>query len=252
MSELVGRRIIVTGGASGMGEGIVRAFTKMGAAVVSLDVNTTLGSAIADEAGASFQSCDVSDETSVHEAFAAATATLGGLDVLVHAAGVAPAAPAAETDVELWQQVLAVNATGTFLTNRAAFPHLKENGGRIINFASAAGMNGYPGKSAYAAAKGAVLAWTRSIATEWAPFGITANAMAPMIWTSMYDKTRSEMSPEQLAAHDAKIRAMIPIGGKLGDIQQDLVPVVAFLSGEGSRFMTGQTFSVDGGKNMVR
>jgi len=252
MSELVGRRIIVTGGASGMGEGIVRAFTKMGAAVVSLDVNTTLGSAIADEAGASFQSCDVSDETSVHEAFAAATATLGGLDVLVHAAGVAPAAPAAETDVELWQQVLAVNATGTFLTNRAAFPHLKENGGRIINFASAAGMNGYPGKSAYAAAKGAVLAWTRSIATEWAPFGITANAMAPMIWTSMYDKTRSEMSPEQLAAHDAKIRAMIPIGGKLGDIQQDLVPVVAFLAGEGSRFMTGQTFSVDGGKNMVR
>lgn len=252
MTELVGRRIVVTGGASGMGEGIVRAFSEMGAAVVSMDVDATLGSRIASEANAAFQACDVSDEDSVREAFASATDTLGGLDVLVHAAGIAPAVSAEKTSVELWNDVYAVNATGTFLTNREAFPYLKDKGGRIVNFASGAGMNGYPGKPAYAAAKGAVLAWTRSIAVEWAPYGITANAVAPMIWTSMYDKTRSEMTPERLAAHDAKFREMIPLGGKLGDIQKDLVPVVTFLAGDGSRFMTGQTFSVDGGKNMVR
>lgn len=252
MESLSGRKVIVTGGASGMGEGIVRAFAQNGAAVASLDVNASLGAQIAAEVGASFHRCDVSSEEQVAEAFRTAVAELGGLDVLVHAAGVAPAVPAEKTETALWQSVMGINATGTFLTNKAAFEYLKVNGGRIINFASGAGMNGYPGKSAYASAKGAVLAWTRSIAVEWAPHGITANAMAPMIWTSMYDKTRSEMSPEQLSAHDAKMCAMIPVGGKLGDIYTDLVPVVAFLASEGSRFMTGQTFSVDGGKNMVR
>ncbi|WP_371541725.1 SDR family NAD(P)-dependent oxidoreductase [Streptomyces sp. NBC_00554] len=77
---------------------------------------------------------------------------------------------------------------GGFYLNQAAFGHLKERGGRIVNFASAAGVQGYPGKAAYAAAKGAVVAWTRSAAVKWGRYGITVNAIAPAIWTPTYTR----------------------------------------------------------------
>jgi NAD(P)-dependent dehydrogenase (short-subunit alcohol dehydrogenase family) len=250
--SLSGRRVIITGGASGMGEGLVRAFPALGAKVVSLDLNEDAGAAVAAEAGAGFITCDVTSKQSVDGAFRAAVAQLGGLDVLIHAAGIAPGAPAEDITLDSWNQIMSVNATGTFLTNQAAFTHLKDHGGRIIDFASAAGVKGYPNKAAYAASKGAVLAWVRSVAVAWGKYGITVNAMAPAIWTPMYDKTRAAMTPEALTAHDEYQAAAIPIGGKLGDVQKDFVPVMAFLSGDGAGFMTGQVFAVDGGSLMVR
>jgi NAD(P)-dependent dehydrogenase (short-subunit alcohol dehydrogenase family) len=136
--------------------------------------------------------------------------------------------------------------------NRAVFPFLKEKGGAILNFASSAGVVGYPEKPAYAAAKGAVVAWVRSLAVEWAAYGIRVNAIAPAINTPMSEKTRSLLTAEQLAEFDAGLRRKIPLGGRLGDIESDLVPVLAFLSSEGARFLTGQIFPVDGGLLMMR
>ncbi|MCU1612723.1 MAG: oxidoreductase [Frankiales bacterium] len=250
--RLDGRRIIVTGGASGMGAGLVERFPGLGADVVSMDVTADEGARIAEKAGARFLRCDVTDPVSVESATAEAVGLLGGLDVLVHAAGIAPGSPAESTPFEMWNRVLTVNATGTFLTNQAAFAHLREAGGQILNFASAAGVSGLPGKAAYAASKGAVVAWTRTAAQEWGRYGITVNAIAPAIWTPMYDTTRASMTPEQLADHDAFMARAVPLGGKLGDVERDFVPVMAFLAGEGARFMTGQIFSVDGGTLMVR
>ena len=92
---------------------------------------------------------------------------------------------------------------------------------RIVNFASAAGITGQPNKAHYSATKGAVLAWTRTIAKEWGQYGITANCIAPAIETPMYLKTRSLMSAEALAVLDATLAANMPIGGKLGDPDLD-------------------------------
>jgi NAD(P)-dependent dehydrogenase (short-subunit alcohol dehydrogenase family) len=224
----------------------------LGARVVSLDVAEEAGRAVASESDAVFRRCDVSDQQSVETALDDAVAHLGGLDVLVHAAGIAPGAPAAETPVELWNRVMSINATGTYLTNQAAFTHLSSGGGRILNFASAAGVQGLPGKAAYSASKGAVLAWTRTAAVEWAPYDITVNAIAPAIWTPMYDTTRAGMTPEQLASHDEMMAKAVPLGGRLEDVERDFVPVMAFLCGDGARFMTGQVFAIDGGTLMLR
>jgi len=252
MSHVNGKRVIVTGGASGMGDAVVRDLCSHGARVASLDVNADDGRRVADEAGAHFVPCDITGASSVQEAVAAAASQLGGLDALVHAAGIAPGAPAEEIDLAQWDQVFAVNARGTFLINRAVFPLLKDEGGRIINFASSAGLLGYPGKAAYAAAKGAVVAWIRTIAHEWGRYGITVNAIAPAISTPMYLKTRSLMSPEQLNEHEQMLARDLPLGGRLGDPVRDLAPVIRFLVSEDSRFITGQTIAVDGGILKVR
>lgn len=235
-----------------MGEGLVRAFPALGARVASLDLVDEAGRAIADDAGASFHQVDVSDQQSVDSAVDAAVNSLGGLDVLIHAAGIAPFAPSESTPLDLWNKVMAINATGTMLTNQAAFRHLKSSGGAILNFASAAGLDGLPRKAAYSASKGAVLAWTRTVAAEWGQYNITVNAIAPAIWTPMYDKTRSEMTDDQLAQHDVMMAQRIPLGGRLGDIVRDFVPVMAFFASAGAGFMTGQTISVDGGTLKVR
>lgn len=250
--QLPGRKIIVTGGARGIGAAVVKAYVEQGAQVISLDIGDSPDLAGKPGGGwAKGRRCDIADVGSVSAAFAWAHEQLAGLDVLVHAAGIAPNARAEDIELDQWDQVFAVNARGTFLTNRAAFEYLKDHGGRIINFASAAGVMGQPGKAHYAASKGAVLAWTRTVAREWAAYGITVNAIAPAMWTPMYDATRASMSPEQLHQHDAFMATQIPLGGRLGDAERDLAPMLVFLAGEGARFVTGQTLMIDGGMVML-
>src|ERR1700730_2978184 len=257
-APLAAGRAIVPGGGSGMGAGIVGAYAAHGAQVISLDLQAGPGAEIAEKAAAAgpgsgaLLTADGSDQASGGAAFAAAAEALGGVDVLVHAAGIAPGAPAEEIAVEDWDYVLAVNARGTFLTNQAAFRYLSQSGGRIINFASAAGVTGLRNKAHYSASKGAVVAWTRTVAKEWGEYGITVNMIAPAISTPMYAKTRSLMTEEQLAALDATLKAEMPIDGELGEIDRDLVPLMVFLAGPGARFITGQIFAVDGGVLMVR
>jgi len=258
MENLHSKRIIVTGGTLGIGAAIVRAYAQQGAHVASLARSEQLGLTQAAELTAAgpgrvaFFRCDVANRAEVKAAFAAAVETMGGLDALVHNAGIEEACPAESITDELWERLFNVNAHGTLITNQEAFPYLRERGGRIVNFGSAAGVTGLPGSAAYSASKGAVMAWTRTVAREWAPYGITVNAIAPAIWTPMYDAFRGQMSAEQLDRHDAMMAGVIPLGGKLGDADADLAPMLAFLVSDGSRFITGQTISIDGGLLMAR
>ena len=251
-SDISGKRIIITGGTRGMGQSLVEAFPALGARVVFLGRDQQRGQILAARSGAHFIRADVAEEADIQAAIDEGAARLGGLDVLVHAAGISPGGQAEAISLAAWNQVMAINATGTFLSNIHAFPHLKENGGAILNFSSAGGIQGYPGKAHYAASKGAVTAWVRSLAREWAPHGIRVNAIAPAIWTPMYDNTRASMTPEQLSRHDAMMKSAVPLGGKLGDVETDFVPVMRFLCSDDARFLTGQVFAIDGGILMLR
>lgn len=253
-TTLSGKRIIVTGAARGIGASAARALAAAGATVTGVDVLDRAITTLQDEPGQALAHliCDVSSRSSTQAAFDAAVADMGGLDVLIHAAGIQRYTPAEEISDEEWDLVLRVNAGGTMITNQAAFPHLKERGGRIVNFASAAGAVGLRGCAHYSASKGAVLAWTRTVAQEWGVHGISVNAIAPGMWTPMYESTRAGMTAEQLELHDRGMASLIPLGGKLGDPDRDMAPVLVFLASDASRFITGQTLAVDGGLMMVR
>ena len=140
---------------------------------------------------------------------------------------------------------------GTLYTNQAAFRHMQGHGGRIINFGSGAALRGQRGSAHYSASKAAVMAWTRTVAQEWASHGIRVNNVVPAIWTPMYDAHRARMSPQELAIHDMAMQHVIPLGGKLGDADADLAPVMVFLASDASRFITGQAIVVDGGMVML-
>ena len=255
--QLNGRKIILTGCARGIGAATLRAYVAQGAHVAALDVLDEEGEAAvshANDAGpgkAFFVHCDVASRDETGRAVSEAVATLGGLDVLAHIAGVERTAPAEMIDDDHWDLMMDVNARGTMIINQAVFPHMQEKGGQIINFASAAGVRGMAGGAAYSAAKGAVLAWSRCIAQEWARYNITVNAMAPGMWTPMYDAHRGRMSNSELAAHDAVMAMHIPLGGKLGDPDRDMAPVMVFMASPAAHFITGQTLPVDGGMLML-
>lgn len=256
--QLKKKKIIVTGSARGMAASALNAFVSEGASVAGLDVRDELGIKIADEASrkgpgnAHYFHCDVSNKTEVDETFKAAVEQMGGLDALVHAAGIKRSSPAEAISDDEWDLVMDINMKGTMYTNQAAFRYMHERGGRIVNFGSSAGMRGMAGAAHYSASKGAVLAWTRAVAQEWGKYNITVNAVAPAIWTPMYEGTRKQMTPEQLKAHDADKATSIPIGGRLGDPDRDMAPVLIFLVSDGSRFISAQTIAIDGGGTPVR
>ncbi|OYW82574.1 MAG: hypothetical protein B7Z20_13800, partial [Sphingobium sp. 32-64-5] len=154
------KRFIVTGAGSGMGKATALALAERGAAVTAIGRTANISDIMAEVQPDAHDRlipvvADVSDPAAICPAISDAVAKMGGLDGLIHAAGIAPGAPVETMILEKFERVFAVNMRGTFLTNQAVFPHLKERGGRIINFASPVGVTGMAGKAHYAASKGA-------------------------------------------------------------------------------------------------
>src|SRR5262249_55217583 len=156
-------------------------FVREGARVAALDVNDVAGRANAEGCGdaARYFHCDVSRRAEVERAFDEATAWLGGVDVLAHLGRLQGRGPAQALSEEDWATVLGVNLMGTVFTNQAAFRHMREHGGQIVNFGSGGAVRGQVGSSHYAASKGGVHAFTRTVAQEWAGHRVTVNAVAP-------------------------------------------------------------------------
>ncbi len=250
--ELNQKKIIVTGASQGIGASALRAFVAAGAQVAAMDIDPDKGEAAVASANAAgpgsafFLRCDVADRAAVDASFDAAVSRLGGLDVLAHIAGVHRHAATHDVPEETLAWLFNVNVNGTIYTNGAAYRHMP-NGGSIINFGSESGLTAEINNAVYGASKAAVHAWTRSVAREWGKRGIRLNAVLPYMVTPMYARFREALSAEDLAAHDHATAEQIPLGGKFGDADTDLAPVLVFLAGDGSRFITGQLIPVDGG-----
>lgn len=246
-TPLAGRRILVTGGATGIGAAAVQVLTEAGANVVATYHRTPPP----DRDGVSWVQCDVRNSAAVDDMIRAAAETLGGLDVLVHAAGLWQGGiPGQITDEDI-DFLVDTNLKATIFTNQAAYAVMRENGGRIINFGSGEAVMGSPISAVYAATKGALSAWTRSIARAWAAEKISAIALAPAVQTPGADRLREFVGPAAAGFVDEQIKSTIPLGGALGDPVNDLGPALVFLCSEGSRFITGQLIAVDGGLVML-
>jgi NAD(P)-dependent dehydrogenase (short-subunit alcohol dehydrogenase family) len=183
---------------------------------------------------------------------AAAAEQMGGLDVLLHAAGMwQPGIPGQITGDEI-DFLMDTNIKATIFTNQAAYAVMRRNGGgRIINFGSGEAVMGSPISAVYAATKGAVSAWTRSIAKAWATEKVSAIALAPAVQTPGADRLREFLGPSAAKFIDEEIKKTIPLGGALGDAVEDLGPALVFFCSAGSHFMTGQLVAVDGGLVML-
>ncbi|MGE4431207.1 MAG: SDR family NAD(P)-dependent oxidoreductase [Sphingobium sp.] len=253
--SIKGKRIVLTGGARGIGADSVRYLAGEGADIVSFDVLDDLGAAVAADASAKgagkvfFEHVDVSDLAEVEAGMKRAVEQLGGLDAVLNIAGIDLSSPAESISAAHWDRMLAVNMKGVAFPCQAAFPYLRDNGGgSIVNFGSDAGLMAFPpGGAHYSAAKSGVFGYTRTIAGEWGQYGIRANSLNPAIKTPMYEEHIASLTEEELALENLYYKQNIPLGGQLGDATADLAPVLAFLVSDASRFITSQIIGVNGG-----
>jgi NAD(P)-dependent dehydrogenase (short-subunit alcohol dehydrogenase family) len=253
MGRLTGRNVVVTGGARGIGAGIVRRYVEEGARCIIADIDIEVGQAVADELGdaAVFIRTDVSRDSDVQDAVSACVEQFGAIDVMVNNAGiVGVTGPIAETDPADWDRTLAVLLTSVFLGIRAAVPHMRTAGrGSIINTSSTAGIQGGLGPHVYTAAKHGVIGLTKSVAVEMAPYGVRVNALCPGATVSSLtaavvtgDRDNMEEAAKLMGAKYASGRAPMP---------SDLADAALFLASDESTFVNGTALIVDSGKEVL-
>lgn len=245
---LTGKRVLVTGGGTGLGADLARGFADAGAAVWVAGRRLEPLAALAEGHDAIRPvTVDVTDEGSV----AAMFETTGPVDIVLANAGASDSAPLAKTSTEAWHAMLGVNLTGVFFTFRAALGQLKGAGwGRLIAVASTAGLKGYPYVSAYAAAKHGVIGLVRSAALETARTGITVNALCPgFLDTEMTDRSVANITAKtgmDAAAARASLEKMSPQNRLFQPAE--VTAAALWLCGPGSDGVTGQAIAIAGGE----
>lgn len=254
VNELDGKVAIVTGGASGIGRGLVERFVAEGARVVIADVETDRGEALAASLGSAavFRRTDVSDPEQVGALVSGAVEKFGGLHVMVNNAGISsPLRKLLDDDLTDFHRVMGVNVLGVMAGTRDAARHMTEHGGgSIINITSIGGIQAGGGVMIYRASKAAVIQFTKAAAIELAYHEIRVNAIAPgNIPTPILGKSGAGMDPEQLKQFEARIRETMredrPL--KREGTPDDVAEAALYFATDRSRYVTGTVLPVDGG-----
>jgi 2-deoxy-D-gluconate 3-dehydrogenase len=257
--DLTGKVAIVTGGAVGIGKGIVERLSEAGAAVLITDVSEENGKKAVEELKGKgrkldFIKADSSLSADVNKAVKYAVEKMGGLDILVNNAGIYPFSAAIETPEALWNKTISINLTGYFLFCQSAAREMiaKAKGGTIVNIASIDGFHPTGNLAHYDSSKGGVVMMTRSLALEWSPKGIRVNGVAPGGITTPGASAASatmmagvSMTPEQIKAMTDAFTARIPM--RRQGVPDDIATVVLFLTSPAADYITGETIVVDGG-----
>jgi NAD(P)-dependent dehydrogenase (short-subunit alcohol dehydrogenase family) len=245
VSRLDGKVAVITGAASGIGREAALLFASEGAEVCVADVDADAGERTASDCGGFFHLVDVTDPESVRGLYRAAAERYGGVDVLYNNAGIMPADDASVLDTELdaWERVQRVNATGVYLCCRFGIPHLLDRGGgSVINVASfVALMGAATSQIAYTASKGAVLSLSRELAVEFARRGVRVNALCP---GPVETPLLMRLFADDQAAFERR-RVHLPIG-RLAQAKE-IAYAALFLASDESSYVNGATFAVDGG-----
>jgi 2-hydroxycyclohexanecarboxyl-CoA dehydrogenase len=250
------RVAVVTGGASGIGRGVCRVLAAQGRTVVVADVNLAgaehTAAALRDE-GAAALACDldVTDAVRVRDAMAAVASDLGPVSILVNAAGWDDFVAFVDTDEDFWYRILEINYLGVLRTCHAVVPQMTELGwGRVVNIGSDAARVGSSLESVYAGAKGAVVAFTKSLAREVARHGVTANVVCPgPTDTPMIRGMAERMGAEAGATFVRSLERAIPLR-RLAE-PDEIATAVGWFTAEDAGYITGQTLSVSGGLTMI-
>ncbi|MGC0420713.1 SDR family NAD(P)-dependent oxidoreductase [Embleya sp. AB8] len=242
---------LVTGAAAGLGRGIALALAAAGSTVVVTARRLAAGVEVVEEITARGDTgwateCDVTSPESVRTAIEASAARFGRLDAVVHnATSRRSAEPVdlAQAEPELWREHAAVSLTGSFIVARAAYPHLRATEGALLLLTSPAGMRGSANLAFYAGVKGAQRGFVKALAREWGPTGVRVNGLAPLAVT-----------PALAAAFaadptmESRIADRVPMR-RVGDPETDIGGPAVFLCGPASRYVTGQTLIVNGGRD---
>jgi NAD(P)-dependent dehydrogenase (short-subunit alcohol dehydrogenase family) len=253
MGRLDGKRAVITGAASGIGEGTARLFAAEGATVILADVDEQRGKRLADELGerTHFVVTDVSSEADVDRAVAASVELFGGLDVMFNNAG-SPGSPGGieEISVESWDRTLGIHLRGVFLGIRAAARIMRPQGhGSIVNTASVAAFRSNYGPHDYSAAKAAIKHLTVTTANELGEYGVRVNAVCPGgTATSIFGRGAgldSEEAQRTVPFMTAALSDIAPI--RRAGLPADIAEMVLWLASDASSFVTGQAIAVDGG-----
>lgn len=253
---MAGKVVLVTGGASGIGEAAVRLFSAEGAAVAVLDRDGESAAAVVKSLGdarAVALTADVTDREAVDDAVARTVAELGRLDALYNNAGAAAGfGPVSDINPSDWDLCFAVNVTGALFCIQAALPHLRAaaattgSGSAIVNQSSVSALVGVPGLAAYSAAKGALVSLTRTLAVELAADGVRVNAIcAGTVDTPMARPLLALRGGGDLAAGVAATVIRYPLG-RLGT-PDEIARAALFLASDDSSFITGAVLTADGG-----
>ena len=249
MGRLEGKAAVVTGGARGIGRGIVEAFAAEGAHVAVADVlqegEAAPVLARVERLGRRglYARTDVSQEGEVRGMVGEVIETFGKIDVLVNNAGVLSISPLEQMPIEEWDRVLAINLRGTFLCCRFALPHMLRRGeGKIVNVASQLGQVGASGLAHYSASKGGVIAFTKALAREVAARGILVNAVAP-------GPISTGIMPPESEEQEEAFKAALPIR-RFGAVEE-VAPTVVFLASDETSYYVGQTLGPNGGDVML-